>query len=207
MPCGQYIRKPRKLTPDKQALLRQVYQGNIRQILHLFPGVSYGTIGIYVRHLGLRRPKPTTIMGRFMEYISMEPMSGCWLWTGSPSDRYGSFSPTKKTHDRAHRISWTLHFGNIPEGMCVLHKCDTPGCVNPQHLFLGSSADNVHDCVGKRRNRCPKGSRHIRAKLTEEDILKIRNDVRPYKLIAQEYGVAPNTISAIRTGTTWKNMS
>lgn len=89
---------------------------------------------------------------RFEQKIMPEPMSGCWLWTASLNDGgYGLFCLDGK--DRTtHRVSWRLYRGEIPEGLCVLHKCDTRACVNPDHLFLGTYKDNNNDCVAKKRH-------------------------------------------------------
>lgn len=88
----------------------------------------------------------TPLEGRFF----VEPNSGCWLWTRSVSMGYGKLWWDKK-HQRAHRVSWELHNGAIPDGMLVLHKCDTPPCINPAHLFLGTHADNAADKIAKGR--------------------------------------------------------
>ena len=88
---------------------------------------------------------------RFHKKYIPEPMSGCWLWEGSANeDGYGYISK-KNIIVYAHRVSWELHRGPIPEGLCVLHTCDTPACVNPDHLWLGTHTDNVRDSVKKGR--------------------------------------------------------
>ena len=98
---------------------------------------------------------------QFNERYAPEPYSGCWLWMGAVNQNgYGTWSG-----DKAHRISWRLHQGEIPKGMCVLHKCDVRVCVNPQHLFIGTIADNNRDAINKGRVVYP-GERHGSAKLT-----------------------------------------
>lgn len=96
---------------------------------------------------------------RFMQYVYMEPMSGCWLWTGSIAQHgYGVFG-IKGHSQRAHRVSWAMHRGKIPDGLYVCHRCDVPSCVNPAHLFLGTQRDNIHDCIKKGRARHAGGRR------------------------------------------------
>lgn len=78
--------------------------------------------------------------------------SGCWIWMLSlNADGYGSLC-IDKMFKRAHRLSWELHKGEIPIGMSVLHKCDIPACVNPDHLFLGTQSDNMKDMYAKERH-------------------------------------------------------
>lgn len=94
---------------------------------------------------------------RFSEKWIPEPNTGCHLWIGS-TDRYGygylemgSRARGNRSHWAAHRVAWHLAFGPVPEDACVLHKCDTPACVNPNHLFLGSKLDNARDMAAKGR--------------------------------------------------------
>jgi hypothetical protein len=89
---------------------------------------------------------------RFMDSVSFCPTTGCWLWTGKfhYMSKYGQFHFGGWRH-RAHRFSWELFRGGIPGNLFVLHKCDTPLCVNPEHLFLGTARDNTHDAIRKGR--------------------------------------------------------
>lgn len=87
---------------------------------------------------------------------------GCILWIKGLQHKYGSLRIGNKSW-RAHRYSWTIHNGDIPNGMYVLHRCDTPACVNPEHLFLGTHSENMQDKISKgrdhnqRKTHCPKG--------------------------------------------------
>ena len=113
----------------------------------------------------------------------------------------------------AHRFSYEHFFGAIPDadgfhGTCVLHRCDNPSCVNPEHLFLGSNADNVHDMdsKGRRVNNQDKGSMHANSKLTEDDVDKIVEQLGkrvPQKEIAESFKVSTATINHISTGRLW----
>lgn len=107
----------------------------------------------------------------------------------------------------AHRIAWELYRGEIPEGMFVCHHCDTPACVNPAHLFLGTRAENIADCVSKGRNT--KGSRVPQARLTEEDIYPIRlmhgEGWNPVD-IAEMFSVHVQTIWKVLYRQTWAHV-
>lgn len=100
-----------------------------------------------------RRPEDVT--KRLLRHCIPEPNSGCWLWTGTLKKPvrglgYGHFRVSGKTKV-AHRVSWEIFRGPIPDGLCVCHKCDVSICVNPDHLFLGTRLDNIEDMVAKGR--------------------------------------------------------
>ena len=100
----------------------------------------------------------TAVEIRFWEKVEIAEPGVCWLWLASLNNKgYGAFQGENKTW-QAHRFSYQLHFGDIPEGLCVCHHCDNPQCVNPNHLFLGTYSDNNFDCVSKGRHTSGGGS-------------------------------------------------
>ena len=147
----------------------------------------------------------------------------CWLWTGS-RDRhprgkgftYGTFGVGSRTdnsckHLKAHRVAWELTYGPIPKGKKVLHRCDVPHCVRPDHLFIGTQADNMDDMMKKGRGVQHTGEKHGNAKFTNLQADKIRK--RYIKgarkghgaagVIAAEFGVDRHTIQRIANGKTY----
>lgn len=140
---------------------------------------------------------------RFLKYNN-----GCWNWMGSKSQTgYGGFALTRRNKIGAHRFSWKYFRGPIPAGMCVLHKCDNPSCVNPAHLFLGNSSDNMKDMFAKHR-RTTAGSKNPRAKLTDAEAQEIRqiyfDGSAPQKGLADKFGVSQQAISRIVCQTSYK---
>lgn len=94
---------------------------------------------------------------RFWKWVDIKLPEECWNWKLAKEGEYGGFSIRRKSTGvfrsiRSHRASWILHFGFIPEGLSVLHTCDNKRCVNPNHLFLGTQADNVEDMMKKGRH-------------------------------------------------------
>lgn len=127
----------------------------------------------------------------------------CWIWTASRDGMgYGMYA-----HTRAHRFSWMLHHGPIPAGMCVLHRCDTPACVRPEHLFLGTRDDNMRDRQAKGRQA--RGERAGRARLSAADVRearRLRAAGRRIKDIAAQFGVSDSTISHACLGRSWSHL-
>jgi hypothetical protein len=105
----------------------------------------------------------------------------------------------------AHRLSWELHCGQIPDGLHVLHKCDVACCINPDHLFLGKPQDNVIDKTEK--DRQAKGEGHGMHKLTRGEVIEIRGGLGDQRKTAKLYGVSQSTVGCIRRGVTWKHLA
>ena len=143
----------------------------------------------------------------FWEHI--DRTDSCWLWTGyCPPGGYGRIGarPSITTH----RLSWELHNGPIPAGLCVCHKCDVPRCVNPDHLFLGTNTDNLRDAANK--GRTASGSRvahHCRPdllKLSADKVISIRELAaagEQQKVLAARFGVHRSVISRVIARKRW----
>lgn len=138
--------------------------------------------------------------------IERVPESGCWIWMRSTSgnNHYG-VSCFRSDVMKAHRFAWITYRGPIHDGMFVLHRCDIPQCVNPNHLFLGTMGDNNADKVAKRRHAF--GERIGKAKLTDAQVIDIRVDPRSPAAIATDYGVDTQAIWLIKNGTGWTHLS
>ena len=144
----------------------------------------------------------------FLSQAMPEPNTGCSLWTGATTRGYGSV----RRHGRAlyaHRVAYELFVGPIPDGMHVLHHCDTPPCVNPEHLFLGTDADNIQDMDRKGRRVTRKGELHPRARLTEDDVRTIRSRVAAGETkasLSREHGVDETTVGRIVCRKNWAHV-
>lgn len=136
--------------------------------------------------------------------------NGCWIWQGGKNKKgYGRCFRNGKSI-QAHRAAWELHYGPVPDGLWVLHKCDVPSCVNPTHLFIGTPSDNSQDCIAKGRWRkdAIRGERVGTAKLTPEKVMAIRQRAvtEPVKVIAASYGLSAATVYDVLEGRTWAHI-
>lgn len=146
-----------------------------------------------------------------------EPNSGCWLWLGAmQTSGYGKVKePKSRRAIGAHRLSYSLHKGPIPDGMDVCHKCDTKLCVNPDHLFVGTRAENIRDCIAK--GRISRGIKHAlliageasgNARLTWAAVREIRSAQiegrETQEQLAKRFGVSMPTVQAAAQRKTWK---
>jgi hypothetical protein len=135
--------------------------------------------------------------------------NGCWGWKGTfDKGGYGIMSSDRRHGpDRAHRASWVIHNGKIPLGYLVCHKCDRPECTNPDHLWLGTPAENTKDMIQK--NRKAIGPQTKTAKLTESDVRAIKSLLKTkisYPKIAKMFSVGINAVVRIKRGDTWKHI-
>jgi hypothetical protein len=164
---------------------------------------------------------PESVIERFWSHV--EKSDGCWLWTaGKTHNGYGYFK-INGAGTRAHRTSYLIHYGECPANLCVCHKCDVRACVNPAHLFLGTSIENVADRVAKGRSSrgethpmhanpaiVARGSRHGGSKLTESIVLAAREmrfkNGETFPDIARRFGVSVPTIYSAIVGETWKHV-
>lgn len=141
---------------------------------------------------------------RFWSKVQKGSVNECWPWSaGFFPNGYGAFSARRRTY-KAHRIAYTLYNGPIDDGKFVCHRCDNPACCNPNHLWLGSCAENVAD--RDRKNRQAHGERSPRAKLSAHQIAMIALDTRPQREVAEDYGVCKSTIGNIRRRQSWAHM-
>ncbi len=146
---------------------------------------------------------------RIQDYVDVNAETGCWIWTGCLDVHgYGSTrDPVLQKTMLAHRLSWLAYRGEIPGQLNVLHKCDVPACVNPDHLFIGTQADNIEDMTRKGRHWLSTQGLYPLAKLTREDVARIRKESAAgasRKDVACRYGVHYTSISKIVGGKTWK---
>lgn len=160
-------------------------------------------------------PRHWTIPERIAHYTKLAP-NGCRLFCGPTDvDGYGLLKVRGRRY-RVHREIWGQANGPIPSGMCVCHRCDTPNCVNLDHLFLGTNLDNIVDKVSKdRQARGAAISDHIgprygeynaRAKITEAMARAIRVARGRQIDIGREYGISQCAVSAIKRGATWRHL-
>lgn len=145
---------------------------------------------------------------RLLAHSAIAP-SGCRLWQrGRGADGYGLIKVGRKMQ-RAHRMAYAQFVGPIPDGADVCHKCDTPLCINPEHLFAGAHKENMLDASRKGRlpgNRTIRGVGNMKAKLSESDVIAIRNSDAGPTALGLIYGVSRDTIRRARNGTNWRHL-
>jgi hypothetical protein len=145
----------------------------------------------------------------FWDAVDKDAPNGCWVWTGRRGGKlgYGRLKRNGVSY-QAHRYSWTLTNGEIPDGLFVCHHCDNPPCVNPAHLFLGTQADNLADRDAKGRAVYWRGPKNAATKLTEEQVQEIRRlsqiHIETSQIeLARRFDVSPSLISQIIGGKAW----
>jgi hypothetical protein len=131
----------------------------------------------------------------------------CWLWTGALNDAgYGQLNIAQRPV-KAHRLIYEIVNGPIPDGLCVLHRCDVRACVNPSHLFIGTRHDNVDDMIAKNRQNWVRGERIGCARLTEADVREIRAQTESHRAIWRRFGISKSQWYAIRKGHNWRHVA
>lgn len=167
----------------------------------------------YTSRLG--RTAGASLYERIERNISREPMSGCWLWSGSSDDKgYAHIGARLEDGNhiviRVHRFMYTKTYGSLERGMVVRHKCDVRCCVNPYHLIVGTQADNVRDMVERGRRRGGRGERHALSVLTEERVQAIRclAEQCGFNLtkLARIFEVDPATIRRVVDRKSWQHV-
>ena len=148
----------------------------------------------------------------FVKKIKIVIDDGCWIWTGGTTKGYGRFGIRGIGSFPAHRFSYEMFIASVPSvpaNLQVLHACDNPLCVRPSHLFLGTQADNVHDCIKKGRDKHVVGEDHPNARLKSHEVVKIRAlyaSGSSYKAIAAIYKVSSSSIYNIVHRLQWKHI-
>ena len=138
--------------------------------------------------------------------------TGCWIWTGAlthhRTHRYGNLPNGKCNNIKAHRYSAARFLGvDLSSSDFVCHKCDVTECVNPNHLYVGSAADNCRDRDRRGKHVSFKGEEHPMRKLSESAALEIFNSKGSHRLIASAFGVSKSTVTAIKNGRLWAHLT
>jgi hypothetical protein len=145
------------------------------------------------------------VIDRFWSKVN-KTEGGCWEWTAAKDGSgYGLFRWQRRMV-RVHRVSFELVHGPIPEDLHVCHRCDNRGCVNPDHLFLGTHRDNMTDMSQKGRARTPLGEDNLQAKLTRVTVREVRQAEGSQRQIAKRFGISQSQVSRIRGRRFWQHI-
>jgi HNH endonuclease len=142
-------------------------------------------------------------------YTDGPDSNGCMLWLGAKTTGGYGHLRVHKQNQKAHRVAWELARGPVPEGFFICHVCDVPACVNPDHLFLGTNADNMQDCAAK--GRTARGEKSGMHKLTEDQVREIRQRYSEggvsQRTLAGAYGVSIGVINTVIHQDAWKHVA
>lgn len=163
-----------------------------------------GTDGVAARYLLWRIAQKTLVCP-----------SGCWEWSGTSNAKgYGLVHLKRRSWPEStvslHRLIYEICVEQIPEGFHVLHRCDNPSCLRPDHLFIGSNLDNIADKMAKGRHRSPRGEMHGMAKMNSITVRMIRSRAaagESYSSIARDIGFSSTQVSAVARGKSWSHLS
>lgn len=206
----------RKLTEDQANAMRsersrgmslsrlaRAFGVSATAVRHVLGGATYNADARAAEVKRRRARVEAGVSRRFWAAVDRDGPRGCWLWTRAlDAAGYGAIKGATKVV-KAHRLSWEIANGPIPGDLHVLHRCDTPRCVNPRHLFLGTNADNIADMVAKGRR---KGELQCWAKLTVPKVREARRrraNGEPINRLAAEYGVSAWAMGSAIVGKTW----
>lgn len=170
-------------------------------------GMASVTVRKWSRIYGVKFSNKPSAIRRFHKSYQIVSESGCWIWTGTDrGNGYGCIM-VESTLTAAHRFSFELYKGPIPDGHVICHACDVPSCVNPAHLWSGTHKDNAIDKCVKGRANSPRGIDHHAAKITEEVVKEIRAKYNgtsgQLTKLAREYGVAAPHMHKLVNGKLW----
>lgn len=155
---------------------------------------------------------PKTIEQRWNDKVRKNSATGCWVWTGQRNNRGYGMIYVKGSLKLAHRVGWELKNGPIPKGKLGLHTCDNPGCVNPDHIYVGTHKENTQDMIrrGRSNYRGPIGERASRSKLKSKQVQKIRrlwkNGNHSFASLATKFPVSYQSIACIIRRKTWRHL-
>lgn len=203
------LRRQRRRVKAHRAVW-ELLRGPIPKGWVLKPETCWNKLCVNPDHYTAHPRKGAPLRERFWSKVRRGPIGSCWLWVaGTDGSGYGMFAPNGNTIG-AHRVSWVLEMGEIPDGLCVLHQCDNPPCVNPTHLFLGTHQSNSDDKCRKGRQYHPVGEKNGRSKLLSADVKKIHELFLRASLskeaLGRQFGVSSTTIRHILTGETWPHL-
>ena len=160
------------------------------------------------KHGSYDLPAKKSLFVQFAESVEVDEPDKCWLWQGNTMKiglPYGRINTNRKSY-AAHRLSYEFLVGKIPQDMLVLHHCDNARCVNPHHLYAGNHKNNAIDRATRKPNSYAVGERAAQSKLTESQVMSIRQDSRSCYALAKEYSVSPSLISMVKNRKIWKHL-
>jgi len=193
----------------EKPIVRVVYPNGAAESSPAARAKKFYSVECHNKHMRESGPK------NFWWNVDVRGKDDCWEWQGPRSARgYGkvrSYKHGVMKHTLAPRMAWELTHGEIPDKMCVLHSCDNPPCTNPEHLHIGTVAENNRERTERGRNNSRRGSNHHNSKLSEEQVSEIIRQVRSggvsYAVIGEQYNVGYGAIQSSASGKTWGHVT